>query len=97
MASPTTSASSATRTEAPLTDRQRSILREAARCDELISVFEYPHRRREQLGSTSWDQRNVELPSDAEIRELVRGGYLLRGPVSPATTFAITDEGRSAI
>lgn len=78
----------------PLTARQRAIVQEAARCAELISVFQYPGGRREQLGSRSWNTHAVELPTDAEVRELVRRGYLVRGPVSPATTFAATHRGQ---
>lgn len=91
------SSSPATAASTALTDRQWAILQQAVRHTELISVFEHPGGQREQLASDRWDTHATPLPSDAEVRELIRLGFLVPGPPSPATTFAATGRAIAAL
>lgn len=77
-----------------LSDRQYAVLREASRARGLVSVVQYPSGRLEDVASSGWDADRVPLPTDAEVRQLVRDGHLVFGERSVATTFYITDSGR---
>lgn len=81
----------------PLSERQLSLLREAARVSRLVSVVSYPGGRLEDVASSGWDAERVPLPTDPEVRVLVRSGHLLSPERTAATSFYIADEGRRAI
>lgn len=64
---------------------------------KLVSVVAYPGGRLEDVASSGWNAARVPLPTDAEVRALVRSGHLLAAGPSAATSFYIADRGHEAV
>ncbi len=79
-----------------LTERQLDVLREATRVRRLVSVVQHPGGRLEDVAASGWEVGRVALPTDAEVRQLVRDGYLEKAGPSVATSFYVTEAGRLA-
>lgn len=82
---------------AALTGRQVDVLREAARVRRLVSVVQHPDGRLEDVAGSGWNGERVPLPSEVEVRELARAGYLERVEPRIAASFYVTDDGLEAV